>query len=543
MLKMCGIWALIASKTGVDAATEEAKRALNARGPDGFRTCSPAHNVHLCFTRLAINGLNEQAMQPFVFGTKYVICNGEIYNHYDLETRHDFSVSSGSDCEVLPQLFTKFDTLTAVRAIDGVFAFIMYDKSTNVMTVARDPYGVRPLYIAETANGLAFASELKAFSSAVSARHFPPGCIAQYNCASGEQLMMQRYHITPWLKCPLLGDATIARVACRIALEDAVKKRLMSDRPIGCLLSGGLDSSLVAALVAKYMSPGSPPLQTFSIGMPGSTDLHFAALVAKHIGSKHHEILVSEDDFFAAIPEVVRAIESYDITTVRASVGNYLVSKYIATNTDIRCVFNGDGSDECCGGYIYFYNAPSNEEFDAECGRLLDDLHMFDVLRSDRTISSNGLEARTPFLDKQFVATYLSCATELRRPIVDKRVEKQLLREAFDPTFGYETELLPREVLWRTKEAFSDGVSSKTRSWYQIIAEKMEDGVNPKILPEWNTPYTAESTWYRNMFDDCYKWAEKTIPYFWLPRWCGDARDPSARTLKIYPTIPKASPE
>lgn len=526
---MCGIWAYIGK---IDTATATAcLRALLARGPDGGRLTRCSQTLTMGFTRLAINGLTSAGMQPFSQGGTYTICNGEIYNYKALGEEFGLALTTGSDCEVIGSLVAKFGVRTP-QLFDGVFASVVYHE--GVTYVMRDPYGVRPLYIADVSGGIAFASEMKALTPLNPAhiRHFPPGHIATYN-ETGICTSIVRFHAVPWVKNPALVDETEARKHVRIALMAAVKKRMMSDRPIGCLLSGGLDSSLIAALVARC---SSKPIHTFSIGMPGSTDLQYARIVAKHIGSYHHEIVVSEEDFFKAIPETVMAIESYDITSVRASVGNYLVGKYIRQKTDIKVVFNGDGSDEASGSYLYFYNAPTQTEFEFEVNRLLEDIHAFDVLRSDRSIAAHGLEARTPFLDKEFIATYLSIDTRFRRPIRGSRVEKQLLREAFDPRFGCPGEpLLPQEVLWRTKEAFSDGVSSTERSWYQVINESINNEMYTSYSKyEFNTPYTPESFWYRELFNNKYRCGEKTVPYFWLPQWSGDAKDPSARTLKVY---------
>lgn len=529
---MCGIWAYIGK---IDTATATAcLRALLARGPDGGRLMRCSQTLTMGFTRLAINGLTTAGMQPFQHGQTYTICNGEIYNYKALGEEFGLVLTTGSDCEVIGSLVAKFGVRTP-QLFDGVFASVVYHE--GVTYVMRDPYGVRPLYVADVSGGIAFASEMKGLIplNPTNIRHFPPGHVATYN-ATGVCTSMTRFHAVPWLKNPALADETEARKHVRIALTAAVRKRMMSDRPIGCLLSGGLDSSLVAALVARC-SP--KPIHTFSIGMPGSTDLRYARIVAKHIGSYHHEIVVSEEDFFKAIPETVAAIESYDITSVRASVGNYLVAKYIRQKTDVKVVFNGDGSDEASGSYLYFYNAPTETEFEFEVGRLLEDIHAFDVLRSDRSIAAHGLEARTPFLDRQFVATYLSIDTRLRQPRRGSRVEKQLLREAFDPRFDCPGEpLLPHEVLWRTKEAFSDGVSSTERSWYQVINENITKETDAGYSKyKFNKPYTPESLWYRELFDIKYHCGEKTIPYFWLPRWSGDAKDPSARTLKVYADV------
>jgi asparagine synthase (glutamine-hydrolysing) len=327
----------------------------------------------------------------------------------------------------------------------------------------------------------------------------------------------------------------MACASLRFALEQAVKKRLMTERPVAALLSGGVDSSLIASLVAKNLRElGKPPLKTFCIGMPGSTDMKFAKIVAEWIGSDHTEILLSADDFFKAIPKVINDIESYDTTTVRASVGNWLIAREIKKLTECKVVFNGDGSDELFGSYLYFYRAPSDREFEEESERLLKDIHYFDVLRSDRSISSHGLEPRTPFLDRQFVAAARSVATEWRRPVRDGLPEKWILRRAFD-----DGKTLPPQVLWRRKEAFSDGVSSTEKSWFEEIAERVEDLVpenwQERAAKEWSAPQplTKEQYYYRHIYYTWYgKQSEKTnVPYFWMPKWSPGVTDPSARLL------------
>jgi asparagine synthase (glutamine-hydrolysing) len=294
---------------------------------------------------------------------------------------------------------------------------------------------------------------------------------------------------------------------------------------VAALLSGGLDSSLIAALVAKELRlAGAPPLETYSIGMQGSQDLHYARMVAKWIGSNHMEVIVTPQEFFDAIPDVIKDIESYDTTTVRASVGNWLLGKVIAVQSEAKVVFNGDGSDEVWGSYLYFFNAPSNHAYEAEVTRLLKDMHMFDVLRSDRCISSHGLEPRTPFLDREFVAVARSVATDLRRPLKGSHPEKWLMRMAFDNS------LLPKEVLWRKKEAFSDGVSGTDQSWYQIAQKMAEEKLAGKNF----TDGTAEKCYYRMIYEEIYgaSTAKVNVPYFWMPRW-SKTTDPSARTLAI----------
>lgn len=537
---MCGIWAAIkAGLIDVDAVLQ----ALKARGPEFSAHCSVGDWAQLGFARLAINGLSEAGNQPFITDNLYLVCNGEIYNYVELSERHGLTLSPGSsDCEVLLRLYKELGNVEFCRALDGVFALVIVDSVSKTIFVARDPYGVRPLFYAKPPDGgILFASEIKALPRDATPHPFPPATFAIYD-ENGELLQTQSYHTIQHVKLPLLCSTYRrgeAGQALRIALTEAVKKRLMSDRPVGALLSGGLDSSLVAAIASRELKKVGKRLSTFSIGLPGSTDLEYAQKVAKHIDSDHHQIVCSSEDFLAAIPEVVKAIESYDITTVRASVGNYLVGKYIKEKTDIKVVFNGDGSDEVGGGYLYFYNAPDDETFEAECERLLKEIHLYDVLRSDRCMAAHGLEARTPFLDKGVVATWLSIGTNLRRPKKPStlgrgaQMEKQILREAFE-SGG----LLPFEVLWRRKEAFSDGVSSTSDSWYlQCAKYAKSSGLifdNAKIYAH-NPPKTEEALWYRQLFTDYFgAKAETILQHMWMPSWSA-TNDPSARTLKdIY---------
>jgi asparagine synthase (glutamine-hydrolysing) len=282
-----------------------------------------------------------------------------------------------------------------------------------------------------------------------------------------------------------------------------------------------IDTSIVVNLLKDKTKN---KLETFSIGLPGSTDLVYAKNVANYLGTTHTEIILTEDDFFNAIPEVIEKIESYDTTTVRASVGNYLISKYISQNSEAKVIFNGDGSDELTGGYLYFHKAPNSLLFDFEVKNLLQNIHYFDVLRSDKSISSCGLEPRTPFLDKTFVNTYLSIPLYYRKP-EGNEIEKKILRDSF-------IEFLPRDVLYRKKEAFSDGVSGNDRSWYQVIAEKLKKIDIPifEYNEEYLSPKTKEQMYYRYLFEQKYPKRENVIPYFWMPKW-SNTTDPSARTL------------
>jgi asparagine synthase (glutamine-hydrolysing) len=438
--------------------------------------------------------------------------------------------------------------------------------------VARDPYGVRPLYTIyhpepaphpylsswnETTIG--FASELKMLSgfdtdkSRVECGHFTPGTYSKYVfsdkvCSEWAPMRLnQPFHHTTFSTINGLNSRSEILRGIQSHLTRAVEKRCSNtERPIACLLSGGLDSSLITALVSEHHKrEGKPPVETYSIGLADSTDLKYARLVADHLGTNHTEIVLTESEFCDAIPRVIQAIESYDTTTVRASIGNFLLGEYIAKHSQAKVIFNGDGSDELMGGYLYMKHAPDAIEFDRECRRLLRDIHAFDVLRSDKSISSHGLEPRTPFLDREWTQFYLSISPLTRwRPFFSTlsypadRIEKHLLRLAFskehyqpDSELRY---LLPDEVLWRRKEAFSDGVSGEDRSLYQIIQEYVTSvgSISVNNIKK-NPPQTAEQMYYRHLFETFYPGRGDVLPYFWMPKYV-EAKDASARTLSIY---------
>lgn len=561
---MCGIWFYF-GKFPVFIDESLWIKALSPRGPE----CLKLQKLNcgtMGFTRLAINGLNDSGMQPFSNPSKTLhwVCNGEIYNWRSLYGQS----SSGSDCEVLGGLYEIHNNnlTTLFRSLDGVFATVIVDEMRNRIVVARDPYGVRPLYVGVKQNysnqivskegdlmmtviepsNVVFASEIKAIGSLCDVIYpFPPGTYQVWDMTTHKIIESVKYHTTPWIKNPLYklchtSGVEMAAMSLRWALEQSVKKRLMTERPMAALLSGGIDSSLIASLVQRFIREGGSDkkLKTFSIGMnENSSDLVHARMVAKWINSDHHEIVLSVDDFFKAIPRVIRAIETFDTTTVRASVGNWLVAKAVAEQSDCKVVFNGDGSDEVFGSYLYFYSSPGEEEFEEETNRLLENMHMFDVQRSDRTISSHGLEPRTPFLDKEFVAVAKSIDTKWRRPVKGVQVEKWILRKAFDDGVT-----LPSEVLWRKKEAFSDGVSGVEKSWYEEIQER----VIKNVPEDWKeraerhythlTPETPEQYYYRFIYESEFgkNAAVSCTPYLWMPNWSPGATDPSARTLAVY---------
>jgi len=533
---MCGIFAVLSSNIKGDGDFEKQNfhKGKN-RGPENSVFKKINDKTLFGFHRLAINGYaNPESEQPIELEDCVLICNGEIYNWNYLHRTLNIPTKTGSDCESIIHLYKKFGIAYTLNMLDGVFAFLLFDKIKNKIYVARDPYGVRPLFCSynkasEEHFYYVFSSELKMMTHMItdhvySGKQFTPGSYMEINMNNGEQLSKQ-YFLSVCSEIPGYHLTEYYHECIRNALIAAVNKRVKNtDREVACLLSGGLDSSLITALVAKAL-PDPSNLKTWSIGMIGSEDLRYAEMVAEHIGTDHHSIILSKQEFLDAIPEVIYTIESYDTTTVRASVGNWLISKYIRENSDAKVVFNGDGSDEVTGGYMYFHLAENALEFDQECKRLLKDICYFDVLRSDRSISSHGLEARTPFLDKNFVHMYLSIPAEVRFiEMKGTKIEKYLLRDAFD-----KTNLLPHNVLWRTKEAFSDGVSTQQESWFETIQNFAKEKYKDMNM---DGP-TAEKYWYRELFNQYYPNCKEVIPYMWMPKFV-EATDASARTLDIY---------
>lgn len=581
---MCGIFALLNNQNANSSSfIDEQFQKGQGRGPEFSKLKHVDIEAIFGFHRLAINGLNSESNQPIVIDNITLICNGEIYNYKELYEMMELQGQTDSDCEVIVHLYKRYGIEHTLQMLDGVFSFILCDnnwkKLESKIFVARDPYGVRPLYIMhphynmhpneknvqnsspkKQDNIFAFASELKVLTKFKTDNyiisHFEPGTYSVYSLPStinalwSEKISNKSYHSTGFNSNMFYNNnftLTDIMYGIQSHLVNAVKKRvLVTERPVACLLSGGLDSSLIAALVNEVFKVNSfgKKLETYSIGLKDSEDLKYARIVADYLGTNHTEIVLSEKDFLDAIPEVIQAIESYDTTTVRASIGNYLLGKYIAANSDAKVIFNGDGSDELCGGYLYMHAAPDAIEFDKECRRLLKDIHAFDVLRSDKCISSHGLEPRTPFLDRSWVQYYLGIdpVTRFHANPVNKTCEKHLLRLAFSEEYfvnSFGKQLLPNNVLWRKKEAFSDGVSKMTRSLYEIIQEHVETlnpneiKVNPDVYPEEVRPDTMEKQYYRSIFESLYPNQGNVVPYFWMPRYV-HAKDASARTLNIY---------
>ena len=455
------------------------------------------------------------------------------------------------DGEVILHLYHRFGAKKTAQLLDGVFAFIIVDTENSQVHLGRDTFGVRPMFVLQPKTGeLGVCSEAKGLVGLVENNGimseltaYPPGNYSSFDLdkSTGKVKLIEQGAFTD-VDVPQAFDISVSfeedvKHNIRELLTDAVRKRLMAERRIGCLLSGGLDSSLVAALVVKLSREQgiSYPIQTFSTGMPGSTDLAAARKVAEMLGTEHHEVLFTPEEGCQAVKDVVYSLESYDITTVRASVGMYIISKYIRDNTDTVVIFSGEGADELCQGYIYFHKAPTPAEAHEESKRLLRDLYYYDNLRADRTTAAHGLELRVPFLDKSFTSYFLSLPAEMRQP--QKGVEKHLIRSSFD---GHLKNLLPDEILWRAKEAFSDGVSSLKKPWYVILQEFAATKVTDEELDQatktypFNTPPTKEALFYRKIFEKNFSGQSQLIPYFWMPKFIAGATDPSARTLNHY---------
>ena len=535
---MCGIFALLNNTHVTDTHMKFIEAQFQkgrGRGPENSKISQVYQQTIFGFHRLAINGLNSISNQPITVGNVTLICNGEIYNYKELYQLMECTISptTESDCEVIIHLYNKYGMNQTLQMLDGVFAFVLLDadlqKDTSVLYVARDPYGVRPLYVLHDERLIGFASELKMLSSLAVHDHtinqFSPGSYSKYTCAYKvlSNWEPKKTNVIYHTLGTMRNNTNNIMENIRHYFTNAVKKRcLVTERPIACLLSGGLDSSLVVALANEYYGN---VLETYSIGMEGSVDLKHARIVADYLGTKHTEIVLTEQMCIDIIPEVIYAIESYDTTTVRASIGNYLLGKYIATNSSAKVILNGDGSDELCGGYLYMHKCPDAIEFDKESRRLLKHIHAFDVLRSDKCISSHGLEPRTPFLDRSWVQYYMSIEPSIRHHSGQNQCEKFLLRNAFSKENFLNSNglpLLPDEILWRRKEAFSDGVTKNERSLYEIIQENVGN----------------EKEYYRKVFDEHYKGHETVVPYLWMPRYV-EATDASARTLSIYYTDQK----
>lgn len=521
---MCSIFAVLSHSVEEKTLRECFDRTLS-RGPDMSRFL-PVGQGYMGFHRLAIMGLDETGMQPFSMGDDYVICNGELYGFRPLRERYAkvYDLKSQSDCEILLPLYYEYG-LDMFQTMDAEFALVLYDSKKKQWIAARDPIGIRPLYYGQLADGsMAFASEPQNLLGLCKViMPFPPGTY----WADGE---FHRYadpaHVDQFT---MADEETVCR-SLHDLLVEGVKKRLDSDAPLGFLLSGGLDSSLVCAIAQQQLDK---PIRTFSIGMDvDAIDLKYARQVADYIKSDHTEVIISKEDVIDSLPTVVKLLGTWDITTIRASVGMYLVCKWINEHTNVRVLLTGEISDELFG-YKYTDFAPSPAEFQKEAQKRIRELHVYDVLRADRCISVNSMEARVPFGDLAFARYAMSIDPSLK--MNRHNMGKYLIRKAFE-----EDKILPESILWRQKAAFSDAVGHSMVDDIKEYAETLYTDEEFRKLAEqysYRRPFTKESLLYRQLFERCYPDQARMIPDYWMPNktWPGcDVDDPSARVLSNY---------
>ena len=521
---MCTIMGFCAE----DGGMEIVKRGLEAtvsRGPDDSRIIDLKRGV-LGFQRLSIMGLTPEGMQPFELNGSYVVCNGEIYGFRKIKEElisKGYSFRSDSDCEILLPMYKEYGTEMFAK-LDAEYACIIYDGETGEFIAARDPIGIRPLYYGYTESGVVvFASEAKNLTKACKKiMPFPPGHYyknGEFVCYNDITAVDKVIYDDLETVCSNIHDKLVA----------GVEKRLDADAKVGFLLSGGLDSSLVCAIAQKK---SEKPIRTFAIGMnTDAIDLKYAKQVADYIGSDHTEVIITKDDVLGALESVIKLLGTYDITTIRASMGMYLLCKAIHEQTDIRVLLTGEISDELFG-YKYTDFAPSAEAFQQESVKRVHELHMYDVLRADRCISVNSLEARVPFGDLDFVKYVMAVDPEKKLNKYNKG--KYLLRHAFEGDY------LPHDILYREKAAFSDAVGHSMVDYLkEYAAEQYTDAEFEEKSSAYThaKPFTKESLLYREIFEKYYPGNSEMVVDFWMPNkeWEGcNVNDPSARVLSNY---------
>lgn len=545
---MCGIWGYICSK---DNQIDNDKlinlfsnfMKTKSRGPD-FSNFQNYNNVLVGFHRLAIMDLSFISNQPYILSGKdnktiVFICNGEIYNYKELIDDYQLNIKNKSDCLTIPELYLKLEYEDFIklfnRKIKGEFSFLLFEfDNTNNLTnliAGRDMIGIRPLYYSNTTKDMIFSSEVKSCNKTTDKTNiksdkieeFPPGHIINfkfnenYECIDKNEYNYKDVYNT--IQEYNMDDIYLNDI--KNTVINCVNRRLDSDQPIAFLLSGGVDSSLVAALGALNKNK---KIKTFCCGMNYGSDLKYAKMVADYIGSDHTEVLFTPETALEAINDVIYTIETWDTTTIRASVGQYLVSKYISENTNAKVLFVGEGPDEVCSSYLFNWYTPDSKLIHPTALQYVNEIHYFDVKRADRCIARWGLEARVALLDPEFIESYWKIPSEYRDPNY-KGIEKWWLRKAFEAD-----NILPSEVLWRKKEAFSDGISSTEKSWFQIIQEYIKEKYNME-----------EKDYFKQKFIEFFGEDRlNIIPHYWQPKWDKNGNeiisyvDPSARTLDIY---------
>lgn len=510
---MCGIVAILNVKEQTQQLRQKAlgmSQKIRHRGPD-WSGIYCGKSAILAHERLSIVD-PESGGQPLYSPDRQQILavNGEIYNHQEIRKRYEgrYSFQTGSDCEVILALYQD-KGIDFLEDLSGIFAFVLYDEERDEFLIARDPIGVIPLYIGYDDDGTVYvASELKALEGQCQRYEpFLPGHYAYGKLKmKNEKLQMERYYHRDWMSYDAVKDNGASSEDIRQALRAAVKRQLMSDVPYGVLLSGGLDSSVISAVAERYSEMRIeddsqtkaywPRLHSFAVGLKGAPDLAKAKLVADHIGTVHHEINYTIQEGLDAIRDVIYFIETYDVTTVRASTPMYLLARVIKS-MGIKMVLSGEGADEIFGGYLYFHKAPDARAFHEETVRKLSKLHLYDCLRANKSLSAWGVEGRVPFLDKEFLDVAMR-TNPAAKMCPGKTIEKRIVREAF-------SDMLPEEIVWRQKEQFSDGVGY---SWIdtlkQITAEAVTDEQMAHAAERFpiNPPKNKEEYYYRSIFTE-----------------------------------------
>jgi asparagine synthase (glutamine-hydrolysing) len=570
---MCGIWAYIELLKGNITYLKlyQDFMAIKARGPDmsSFQTIK---NVSIGFHRLAIMNPTFNANQPYIVSdslsserTIMFICNGEIYNFKDLISDHQLNIDDNSDCLTIPKLYIKYTRYNPngptclnqflklfTKEIKGEYAFILFefDKFQNLkqLVAGRDCFGVRPLYYHNPTNkskGIIFSSEIKGMKNFEDTiQEVEPGTLVEIkfdNFANFEYVKSYDFKVIYNIKQMVSNTYDDVNILKKIreTVISSIKRRLSSDRPMAFLLSGGVDSSLIAGIASKLIGH---PIRTFCCGMEAGTDLKYARKVANFIKSDHTEVIFKPEEALQKIKQVIWTTESWDTTTIRASIGQYIVCQHIGNKTDAKVIMVGEGADEVCSSYLTFWYAPSGKALHEGSVEYVKKIHMYDGRRADRNISGASCEGRVSLLDPEFVEAYWEIPEEWRMPTY-KNFEKYWLRKAFD---GYN--IIPSDVLWRKKEAFSDGISSIEKSWFQIL----QDYINIQITDEeflslnkFGCP-TKESYYYLKIFIEFFGESRINIlPHYWQPKFDQNKNvvdfndktkyvDPSARVLQIY---------
>ena len=516
---MCGIVAILNVQEQTHALRDKAlkmSQKIRHRGPDWSGIYCGGSAI-LAHERLSIVDPESGGQPLFSPDKKQVLAvNGEIYNHQEIRRLYagQYEFQTGSDCEVILALYRE-KGINFLEDLSGIFAFVLYDEEKNEFLIARDPIGVIPLYIGYDSDGTVYvASELKAVEG--QCERYEPFLPGHYywSVDPGQKW----YYRRDWMQYDAVKDNPASVEAIHDALEDAVKRQLMSDVPYGVLLSGGLDSSVISAIAEKYSEMRIeddsktkaywPRLHSFAVGLKGAPDLAKAKLVADHIGTVHHEINYTIQEGLDAIRDVIYFIETYDVTTVRASTPMYLLARVIKS-MGIKLVLSGEGADEIFGGYLYFHKAPTAKDFHDETVRKLGKLYMYDCLRANKSLSAWGVEGRVPFLDKEFLDVAMRTNPEAKM-CPGSTMEKKIVREAF-------ADMLPKEVAWRQKEQFSDGVGY---SWIDTLKQMTSEAVSDEQMAHAaerfpiNPPKNKEEYYYRSIFAEHFPSdsAAKSVP-------------------------------